>query len=141
VIYLLDTDHISLMQRGTAEGAIIWRHLRTIAPDDYGTTIVTYEGQCRGWLDKINRARTRESRLFGYAELKGSLALFSSIAVVEYNAAADALVTTWERAKIRVSTKDSRIAAIAIANNATLLSRNTRDFARIPGLMFEDWTV
>ncbi len=141
MIYLLDTDHISLMQRATVEGVTIWRRLRTIAPDDYGTTIVSYEEQCRGWLDKINRARTREARLSGYEELKENLTLFSSIAVVEYSAAADALVMTWEQAKIRISTKDSRIAAIAVANKATLLTRNTRDFARVPGLSFEDWSV
>lgn len=43
--------------------------------------------------------------------------------------------------KVRVGTMDLRIAAIAIANGMTLLTRNTVDFERIPGLTFEDWTT
>ena len=41
----------------------------------------------------------------------------------------------------RVASMDLRIAATAIANNLTLLTRNTVDFARVPGLKFEDWTI
>ena len=34
---------------------------------------------------------------------------------------------------------DSQIAAIAVAHNLILVTRNTADFADIPGLMMEDW--
>jgi len=34
---------------------------------------------------------------------------------------------------------DLQIAAIAIANNLTLVTHNTREFSRIPELKFEDW--
>jgi tRNA(fMet)-specific endonuclease VapC len=36
---------------------------------------------------------------------------------------------------------DLRIASIAIANQMTVLTRNTIDFERIPNLSFEDWTT
>lgn len=44
-------------------------------------------------------------------------------------------------AKVRVGTKDLRIASIVLANNATLLTRNNRDFSRVPDLRSEDWTI
>lgn len=42
--------------------------------------------------------------------------------------------------KIRIATMDLRIAAIAIANNLVLLTRNTKDFIEVPNLSIEDWT-
>jgi tRNA(fMet)-specific endonuclease VapC len=36
---------------------------------------------------------------------------------------------------------DLRIAAIALANNLTLITHNTREFERVDGLQIEDWEV
>jgi len=36
---------------------------------------------------------------------------------------------------------DLRIAATAMANDFTLLSRNLVDFRQVPGLRVEDWTA
>ena len=37
--------------------------------------------------------------------------------------------------------KDMRIAAIALANNAILVTRNTRDFQPVPDLAIENWSI
>ena len=39
---------------------------------------------------------------------------------------------------IRIGTQDLRIACITLAHDATLLTRNTVDFAQVPGLRFEN---
>lgn len=36
---------------------------------------------------------------------------------------------------------DLQIAAIALANNLILVTHNTREFSRVPGLLLEDWEV
>lgn len=36
---------------------------------------------------------------------------------------------------------DLQIAAIALANNLTLVTHNTREFSRVPGLSLEDWEL
>ena len=36
---------------------------------------------------------------------------------------------------------DLQIAAIALVNNLTLITHNTREFERVDGLQIEDWEV
>jgi tRNA(fMet)-specific endonuclease VapC len=36
---------------------------------------------------------------------------------------------------------DLKIASIALANDATLLTRNTKDFEKVHALRIEDWTL
>lgn len=141
MIYLLDTDHNSVLQRGGEGARILERRLRALSSDDYGTSIVSYEEQCRGWTDYIHRANTPEARLDGYARLRASLRFYSSLAVWDYDTTAESIFVALTGAKIRVGTKDMRIASIALANNATLLTRNSGDFARVPNLRFVDWTI
>jgi tRNA(fMet)-specific endonuclease VapC len=43
--------------------------------------------------------------------------------------------------RVRLATMDLRIGAIAIASGLVLLTRNMRDFGRVPGLITEDWTA
>jgi tRNA(fMet)-specific endonuclease VapC len=42
--------------------------------------------------------------------------------------------------KLNVRKMDLAIAAIALEQSAVLLTRNTRDFRRVPGLAVEDWS-
>jgi tRNA(fMet)-specific endonuclease VapC len=141
MIYLLDTDHNTILQRGGAGYDALVARLTAIAPDDYGTTIVSYEEQFKGWVDQINRCKTPQMRVEAYNQLQESLRFYSGIAVLPYTVSSDALCEEWIKAKIRIGTKDMRIAAITVANDATLLTRNTRDFAKVPGLRFEDWSL
>ena len=47
----------------------------------------------------------------------------------------------WRATRVRVGTTDLRIAAIARTNMLTILTRNRRDFERIPDVNVEDWTT
>jgi hypothetical protein len=42
---------------------------------------------------------------------------------------------------IRIGTQDRKLAAIVLANQLMLVTRNRRVFARAPGLTLEDWSV
>jgi tRNA(fMet)-specific endonuclease VapC len=43
--------------------------------------------------------------------------------------------------RLNVGLMDLRLAAVALENNLTVVTRNLRDFGRIPGLSTEDWSV
>lgn len=38
-----------------------------------------------------------------------------------------------------IGPNDAMIAAIAVANGLTLVTHNTKEFGRVPGLVLEDW--
>ncbi len=138
---LLDTDHMSLLQRGGAEGQRVRQRLRATPQDDVATTIVSYEEQMRGWLARLARITTQERQVFDYSELKKLLQSYCSFAIVDYDAEASAEFQRLFALKLQVGTMDMKIAAITLANSATLLTRNTTHFGRIAGLRIEDWSV
>jgi tRNA(fMet)-specific endonuclease VapC len=45
------------------------------------------------------------------------------------------------RQHLNIGSNDLKIAAIAMEGGGTVVTRNTRDFGRIPGLIWEDWSV
>jgi predicted nucleic acid-binding protein len=40
-----------------------------------------------------------------------------------------------------IGSYDVQIAAIALANNCALVTHNTTEFSRVPGLKLEDWQI
>lgn len=140
-MFVLDSDHMSLLQRGGAEGSRIWQHIRVQPPDNLATTITSFEEQTRGWLARIARAATVPRQIEDYGELKKLLQDYCNIAVLAYDAQAAAHFEGLRQAKIRIGTMDLKIAAIALANDAVLLTRNLSDFIKAPGLKVEDWSV
>jgi tRNA(fMet)-specific endonuclease VapC len=60
---------------------------------------------------------------------------FDDAAATEYGT----LRAHLERQGTPISANDMLIAAIALANNLILVTHNTTEFTRLPGLKFEDW--
>jgi tRNA(fMet)-specific endonuclease VapC len=140
-MYLLDTDHISLMDRGGAEGRNIQARLDRVPADDIVASIVSFEEQMRGWMSAIARARMIERQIPFYRELERLLHYYSITPLLTFDSRA---VTEFQRLRqsgIRIGTMDLKIAATALTNDATLLTRNLADFGQVPGLRVEDWSV
>jgi tRNA(fMet)-specific endonuclease VapC len=138
---ILDTDHLSLLQRGSPEGLRIAERLRTLPPDDVATTIISFEEQVRGWLARLAQAKSIEREVSDYAQLRLLLRSYGALPVLEFGPAAAEEFRKLKDARIRIGTMDLKIAAIALAENGRLLTRNTSDFSKVPGLVYEDWSA
>jgi tRNA(fMet)-specific endonuclease VapC len=138
MMYLLDTDHVSLDQRGHQW---VMTHIASAGPTQVATTMITVEEQLRGWLAVLRTAKTREARCAAYMRLHATIEYFASSTLVDYDLAADDIYESLRNQKIRVGTQDLRIASIALSRNATLVTRNVRDFNLVSGLIVVDWSL
>jgi len=134
---LLDTDHVTVLKyRDSARYARLSRRLAE-AVEPFGTTIITVEEQMRGWLATVAKERTAIRQVNPYRELGRLFDFFAELNIEYFNEAAAAKFDEFNRLKI--STMDRKIAAIAVTQNALLLTANHRDFSRVPGLRIENW--
>jgi tRNA(fMet)-specific endonuclease VapC len=109
---------------------------------DQAVPIVVVEEIVRGRLNSVRQAEAGKTRLSverAYELFEETLDAFRRVNVLPYSSAAETLFLQWRAQKIRVGTHDLRIAAICIASSATLVTRNERDFERVPGLVFQVW--
>lgn len=140
-MFLFDTDYISILKRASGrEYRRLTERIADIPEDEFFVSIVSFHEQIRGWQSYIAKAKDESGAVRGYEELEKLLYDFAQAQVLPYDEAAAELFVDLRRKRMRVGTMDLRIASIAISNNLTLLTRNTTDFARVPGLSFEDWT-
>ena len=138
---ILDTDSLSLLDRERLlESSMLRENLRRFSPDDIFTTIITFEEQMRGWLSIIARSKNSEQQIYAYAKLHRFLESYRNTQVLDYDENAAEVLKDFKTQKIRVGTMDLKIAAIAVSQNAILVSRNLSDFLQIPNLTVEDWT-
>lgn len=137
---ILDTDCISLLERDNANAALLRVRLAEVSPHEAATTIVTFEEQMRGWLAYLAKARSLENQITAYAKLSRFLDNYRDIPVLPFDEVAAAELRRLQSLKIRVGRMDLKIASIALAHNAQLITRNLSDFEQIPNLQIADWT-
>ena len=115
--------------------------LLLVRPEDVAVTIVTYEEQMRGWLAWIAQAKAMELQVAGYQRLRQHIERFRVIPVVDFDARAAVEFERLRKSGVRIGTMDLKIASIALANQATVLTRNLRDYSKVPDLHCADWTL
>ena len=137
----LDTDVLSIIQHGRGSE---YEHLSSrlrLATEPVDATIVSFEEQMRGWLATIAHARTAQKQVEAYSRLHMLINDYMEYAILDFDDESAQVFSRLRKSRVRIGTMDLRIAAIAIANDALLISRNLNDFERVPGLRVEDWTV
>lgn len=136
-LFVLDTDHISLLQRG--DPVIASRVLAT-PPEQLAVSVITFEEQLGAWYTQIRRARDPDRMARAYEGLFQVLEDAKRLRILRFSRAAIDRYADLRRLHRRVGRMDLAIAAIAVESKAVLVTRNRADFESIEGLVIEDWS-
>lgn len=139
---ILDTDHMSLLERsGRPPAQKLETRLRELPSEEICTTVISYEEQLRGWLAMLAKAKKLKAQIEIYGRLKNQLNNYCGLIVLTFDENAAVEFARLRKENPRIGTMDLKIAAIVLSQDATLLSRNRKDFGQITGLKLEDWTA
>jgi tRNA(fMet)-specific endonuclease VapC len=104
--------------------------------------VIVIEEIMRGRLNVIRQAeagRANATITRAYELFEETFRDFRRLRILSHTTQAEALYQQWRQQGIRIATHDLRIAALCVAHTARLISRNRRDFERVPGLIVEFW--
>jgi tRNA(fMet)-specific endonuclease VapC len=136
---LIDTDHLSVLTDRRAAGHPALVRRLGAATEPPAIPVVAAEEQCKGWLARLGRTRDIHQQITPYQRLAELFDFLAEWDIVQLTEPAANVFAELRRQKIRVGSQDLKIAAIALAGNALLLSANLRDFQRVPGPRVENW--
>lgn len=136
-LHVLDTDILTLVQDG--HPAVSQRFLQS-PPETLAITVLTVEEQLSGWYTQVRQAKRPDRLAWAYRRLAETVGFLSRLRILTYDEAAMNRCEELRKRKLRIKTFDLRIAAIVLEQPAVLVTRNTRDFRKVPGLQIEDWS-
>jgi tRNA(fMet)-specific endonuclease VapC len=134
---VLDTDTLSLLFANHARVVARYR----AETDDVVTTIISRIETLQGRFATLLKAADGAQLLIGQERLdraESDLATFQQLPI---NAAVSSEFDRLRQNKKlkKIGRGDLLIAAITLANQATLVTRNEKDFRKVPGLRIENW--
>jgi len=103
------------------------------------TTVINVDEQLSGLFAAVHSRHLPEDQILPYAELIERVEFLAGFLILPWDLESSGRFHQMKAAKIRTGTMDLKIACIALVHGATLLTRNTVDFAKVPGLRFESW--
>jgi tRNA(fMet)-specific endonuclease VapC len=111
------------------------------AEPDVATTLITRIEVLQGRFDAILKAADAGQLQQAHQRLRDSEQQLATLPIIPIDAsAAERFETLLRNRKLKsIGRGDLLIAAIALANRATLVTRNQKDFRKVPGLRIENW--
>ena len=101
--------------------------------------VITPQEITQGWLAAINRENAGPDQVCAYRRFLHSLLGFPKLTILPFDADAARTFLNLQQQRVRIGTMDLKIAAICMAHDATLLTRNLVDFEKVSGLRVENW--
>ena len=94
-----------------------------------------------GWLKYIASPKSQRSVVNAYSRFEALLTAFSFSELLPFSEKASEEFTRLRTDGCRIGLMDLRIASIGLTNSMIVVTRNTVDFSRVPGLELQDWLV
>jgi tRNA(fMet)-specific endonuclease VapC len=135
---VLDKDMLTLLEEGHAA---VGRRFLEQSLQDTATTVLTVEEQLSGWYTQLRKAKRPARLAWAYRRLADTVSFLANLRILTYDEQAMRCYDELRKAKIKVGPTDLRIAAVVLEHGAVLITRNARDFRKVPGLQFEDWSA
>lgn len=137
-MHILDTNHLSELGYNSTAGARLRAKLDQLNADAV-TTVISVEEELGGWLAKVNKCRESDLQIHIYGLLIERVNFLARWTILQIDSESLAQFRTFRKQGIRIGTQDLKIACIALAHDATVLTRNLVDFQQVPGLRVENW--
>lgn len=139
-MHFLDVDTLERIFRGDA---LVTQRLHQTPLEQIWLSSITSEEMLGGSLSQINR--TRDHSRHGDIELPSRLFVrlierLRDYNILPYTNAAEEVYRAYDASIKRIGKMDCRLAAHASVVNFTVITCNTADFKKIPGLRVEDWS-
>ena len=135
-LYILDTDHLTLLQRDDEK---VLARFNAFPQEERAASVASFAEQIKGRLAQINAAKTAERSAEAHRHLIETQNFYCSMRLLIINQVAAEIYLQLRKTHRQHDKMDLRIAATALAHDAILVTRNTRDFAPIENLRLENW--
>jgi len=140
-LWILDTNVINQLH-GYAPN--VEKKLAGIKSKDVAITIITAEELISGWFNKISKANNQNelgNLIYSYKGFSATLAYLKEVRVLEFDQKSYEIYLQLRQQVKMKRTGDMRIAAIALSVDGIVVTRNQKDFGKVPNLKTEDWTL
>ncbi len=134
---LLDTDTLSLLFAAHSQ---VTEHFEK-EQDEVATTIITRIEMLEGRFASVLKAADGQKLLQAHQRLRETEYNLTTLPIVPLDSkAAMEFDKLRQNKKLKkIGRKDLLIASIALANQTTLVTRNTKHFVHVAGLKLENW--
>lgn len=138
MIFLLDTDTLSHLQRGNER---LIRRIKGGESGEFAISIVTRIEMLRGRFDHFLKAASAAEVLRAQHLLVQTEVALQQLELLPFDLSAAVEFDRLDKAGLsrKVGRADLLIASVALAHKAILVTRNLRHFRQVPGLRVENW--
>jgi len=141
-MFIMDTDVLSIIQRREQPASSrLMQRMNEWSISDFHITVISVHEQMMGANAYIKRTRNARAIAFGYQLIQQAISDYQRFTALPYDERDALRFDELRKQGVRIGTMDLRIACIALTSDFTVLTRNTVDFEKVPGLKFEDWTT